>query len=83
MKTLIFCLRNKGNNLNLNIYAKVERPKRKLTKINTIEYVIKTYQVKITKVNFTDVWLKGLKIFTTHRTDVGIANNYEAQIITF
>ena len=46
VRILMLCLGNNGNNLQLNIYAKVERPERKLIQVNTIEYVVKYYQLK-------------------------------------
>ena len=49
------CLRNNGNIIHLNMCAKVERPKRKLTKENTIEYEVKLCQVMTTEVNYTYV----------------------------
>ena len=33
--------RSNGNNIQLNMYAKVEIPKHKLTQVNTIEYDVK------------------------------------------
>ena len=50
---------------------------------NTIEYDIKLYQVKMTVVNCTDIWIKGLKTLTAHRKDVGVSNMYVTQIIKF
>ena len=61
------CLIINGNNLHLKMYAKVEITKQKLTKANTIDCDVKYYQVKTTMVSFTDVWLKWLKILTSHR----------------
>ena len=58
------------------MYTKVKTPEQKLTQVNTIDFDMKLHQVKNTIVNCTDVQLKGLKIFTAHRRDVGIANKY-------
>ena len=68
-KTLMWCSRNNGKNIHLNMYAKVVRTERKLILVNTItiEYDIKPYQFKTTRGNFTDVWLKGLKMLTAQR----------------
>ena len=43
------------------MYVKVKTPKWKLTEVNTIEYDMKLYQVKMT------VLIKELKIITSHK----------------
>ena len=43
---------------------------------NNIAYGVKSFQLKKTIVNFTQVELKGLKISTPHRRDVGISDMY-------
>ena len=72
--------RNQGNNLHLNMYAKVEMHGRKLTEVNNIEYYLKSCQVITDKVNCIYVQLKGLKILTAHRIDVYISNKYVTQL---
>ena len=62
------------------MYAKVGKPKRKLTQLSSIEYNLKSCQVKTTIGNCTDVWLKMLKILTTHRRDVDTVNQYVKQL---
>ena len=42
--------------------------------VNTIEHDLKSFQVKIIIVNCTEVQLKGFKISTAHRRNVGIAD---------
>ena len=42
------CSSNNGNNLHLNIYAKVGKPERKCTHVNNIEYHVKSFQVVTT-----------------------------------
>ena len=71
----MFCLSNHENNLHINMYAKVDIHKRKLTQINTIKYDVKSYEVKMTILNFTYVQLKGLKILPTHRRDIWYSQN--------
>ena len=46
---------------------------------NITAYDVKSCQVKMTIVNCTEVRLKGIKISTYHKRDVGIANNYATQ----
>ena len=62
------------------MYAKVERPERKLTGVNTIGYDMKLLQVKITMVKFTDVQLKRFRITTTQIRDVGISDKYVTEL---
>ena len=57
----MLCLNNNGNNLNLNMYARVEIPERKLTEVNNIEYDVKSCQFIMIIVNCTDVQLKRLE----------------------
>ena len=40
---------------------------------------MKLDHAKTIMVNFTDVWLKGLKILTSNRIDVGIVEKYVRQ----
>ena len=47
---------------------------------NNIAYDVKSFQVKMTKVNFTEVQFKGLKISTNHRIDVGISDMYVTRL---
>ena len=54
-------LRNNGNNLHLNMYAKVVKPHQKLISLNTIEYDLKSFQFMTNIVNYTDVQLKQFK----------------------
>ena len=51
----MWCLSIKGSNLHLNMYYKVEGPRRKLTQVNTIEYDFKSFQIIMNEVNFTYV----------------------------
>ena len=44
---------NDGNYIHLNMYAKVVKPERKFTEVNTIENDVKSYQVIKTIVNCT------------------------------
>ena len=43
------------------MYTKVKQPNQKLKYVNNIKYDAKSYQIKMTIVNWIDVWLKGLK----------------------
>ena len=43
---------------------------------HTIAYDVKSCEVNMTIVNRTEVWLKGLKISTANRRDIGIASMY-------
>ena len=52
------CSIKNGDNLHLNMYAKVGKPKRILTKINHIYYDVESYQGMPDIVDFTDVGLK-------------------------
>ena len=47
------CLSNNRNNLDLNMYAPVERPERKLTYVYTIEYDVKLYHGRTAILNGT------------------------------
>ena len=76
----MLCFNNNGNNLHLNMYAKVERPEQKLTQVKTKEHDVKSYQVMMNIVKFTDVRLKILKILITHRRDVDTVNEYVTQL---
>ena len=77
------CLINNGNNLHLKKYARDERPDRKLIKVNTIEYDVKSWQVMTTIVNCIDVPLKTLKILAAHRRYVYTVNEYVIQMQYF
>ena len=46
---------------------------------NNIAYDVRSRQDKIAIVNFTEVKLKGLKVSTAHRIDVGIDCKYVTQ----
>ena len=74
------CSINNDNNLHLKIYGKVERPKQKLTQVNTIKYDLNLFKGMITIVSCTDIQIKILKILTTHRRYVDIVNEYVTQI---
>ena len=64
----MFCLINNRNNLHL----KQVHPGQKTWAENyTIVYDEKSCQVKTTLVNCTEVQLKGFKVSTPHRRDVG------------
>ena len=62
------------------MYVKAKVPEQKLTQVNTIQYYVKLYQVKITIVNFTDIPQKGSKISTSHIRYVDRADIYVTQI---
>ena len=49
----------------------------------TIAYYVKSYQVKRTRLNCTEVQLKGLKISNDHRRYVGIDKKYLIQLYNF
>ena len=73
MTNIIGCLiqqHQNGNNIHLNIYAKVEKPKRKCTQVNTIEYDVESCEVMKTIGNCTYVRLKILEILTNHSRNV-------------
>ena len=77
------CLTSNENSLHLKHVRQGQKPERKLTQVNTIQYDMKSHQVKMTIENCTDLRLKGLKISTTNRRDVGIANKYVTQLENF
>ena len=62
------------------MYAKVGKPEQKSTKVSTIEYDLKSRQVMMNIVSFTDVGLRRLKILNTHRGDVDTVNEYVMQL---
>ena len=63
------------------MYAKVEKSEQKLTWVNTIEYDVKSYQVKATIVNFTSVLLKLIeKVYHITEGDVGTDNMNVTQL---
>ena len=62
------------------MYAKVGKPKRKLTQLNTIDYEVKLCKVVTTIVNCTYVQLKIVKILTSHRRDDDTVNGYVTQL---
>ena len=62
------------------MYAKVGTPEQKLTKVSTIEYDLKSRQVMMNIVSFTDVGQRRLKILNTHRGDVDTVNEYVMQL---
>ena len=51
--------------------------------VNTIDYDVKSRQYKITVVNCTEVRLQILKVSTSHRRDVGIADMYVMRLQIF
>ena len=77
------CSSNNGNNLHLNMYAKVGKPERKLIWVNTIDYDAKIFQAMKTMLNFIDKRLKRFKILTAHRIDVDKFNEYVTQLQYF
>ena len=76
----MLCFNNNGNNLHLNMYAKVEIPERKLTQVNTIEYDMKSYRFKTAIVNFTYVRLKGLEFQPFTEGGVGLTKTTVTQV---
>ena len=45
---------------------------------NTLEYDVKSYQVEVTILKRTKIWVKGLTVKRSHKT-VGMANEYVTQ----
>ena len=64
---LILYLTRKINNLHLEQVRPGWKTQSEIDIGNTIEYDLKSYQVKTTIVNFTNVQLEGLKTATAHR----------------
>ena len=47
---------------------------------DTIEYDVKSYQVKVTIVKLTNIQVKVITVLTVHRKTFGTTNNYVTQL---
>ena len=65
------------------MYAKIGKPERRLTEVNTLDHDVKSCQVMRTIGNCSDIRLKILKILTTHKRDVDTVNKYVAHLQYF
>ena len=83
LKTLMLCLSNIGNNSHLKHVSQGWNTRSEMDQGNTIEYNTKSHQVKTKIVNCTYVWLKRMKILTSHRRYVCINENYVTQLLNF
>ena len=75
-KSITCFLTSNWNNLHLKQVLQGWKTRAEIDIGNTIEYDVKSYQVKVIILNCAYVQLKVLIILTTNRRDAGIANMF-------